>query len=102
MILPVALTTPPVNTLPKIALPATDIALVAELNINPELAPALPLALKITCVFDPGTVKLPVIFPWKVPTNKLAVTFPLVDKLPVVTFPVTLKLVNTPTLVIFG
>ena len=60
--LPVALTTPPVvifpcialpvvlivpvdKMLPKVALPDTDIALVAALNVNPELAPALPLAL---------------------------------------------------------
>ena len=85
--LPVALTAPAVTTLPALTLPAADTNPVvrkfpdcvlpatvskfgpAVSNVRPALAPALPLLLNITCVFDPGTVKLPVMLPVKLPTK---------------------------------
>ena len=61
-ILPTALMLPcEVNKLP------------AELNVNPAEAPALPLLLYKTCVFAPGTTKLPVILPTKVPMKNPSV-----------------------------
>ena len=47
--------------------PVTLATLVAALNVNPALAPALPELLNNTCVLDPGTVRLPVMLPAKVP-----------------------------------
>ena len=85
--LPVAITAPMVTTLPDNTLPAAEtlpdadkltvctVPLTASkfgpsvANVSPALAPALPLLLKITCVFDPGTVKLPVMLPANVPTK---------------------------------
>ena len=40
-----------------------------EINVKPALAPALPLALYKICVLLPGTVKLPVMLPAKLPTK---------------------------------
>ena len=93
-----------------VALPPIDTALVTLSNVNPDEASADPSVLKITCVFAPGTVKLPEILPAKLPTkydaitlalvvmlpvriavlptNPLAVTFPAADMLPAVILPV--------------
>ena len=51
----------------------------------------MPFWLKITLVFVPGTTKLPEIFPITLPIKNGATILPEL-----------LKLVNTPTLVIFG
>ena len=63
----------------------------------------------MTCVFNPGTVTLPLILPANTPTKKpavvilpVALTCPAVSKLPPVTFAVTAKLLKVPTEVIFG
>ena len=47
--------------------PVTLATLVAESNVNPAAAPALPALLNSTCVLDPGTVRLPAILPANVP-----------------------------------
>jgi hypothetical protein len=52
---------------PETTFPDDDITLVAALNVNPVLAPALPELLNNTCVLDPGTVRLPAILPANVP-----------------------------------
>ena len=64
---------PPVEILPDaeiillLMVPVTLATLVAALNVNPALAPALPELLNSTCVLEPGTVRLPAILPAKVP-----------------------------------
>ena len=45
MILPAALINPPVKKLLPVTVPVAITAFVAELNVNPALAPALPLLL---------------------------------------------------------
>jgi hypothetical protein len=52
-----------------LTLPVVANTLDAESNISPGLAPALPLKLYNTCVFAPGTTKLPEILPTKLPTK---------------------------------
>ena len=116
VILPTALTAPVMTTLFANILPAADTLpdasrpmvcmlplTVSKLgpavsNLNPALAPALPALLKITCVFDPGTVKLPVMLPANVPTKYPSVvmlpaelTIPNVLILPPVTLPAELS-----------
>ena len=117
--LPVALTAPMVTMLPALTLPAAetnpvvlklpDCVLPATVskfgpsvaNVKPAEAPALPLLLNNTCVFDPGTVKLPVILPAKFPTKNPAVvifpeadTCPAVVKLPPSTLPVAVTVLG--------
>ena len=64
---------PPVEILPDaeiillLMVPVTLATLVAELNVKPALAPALPALLNNTCVLDPGTVRLPEMLPANVP-----------------------------------
>ena len=109
IILPAALTNPPVKKLLPVIVPVATIAFVPELNVNPALASASPLLLYKTCVFDPGTTILPLILPWKLPKKypwveilPVALIIPAVNKLPVLVVAVTLKLLNIPTLVILG
>ena len=78
-------------TFPALKFPVTATELVVLLNVNPVEALARPSSLNITFVLAPGTVIFPVIFP---------TTFPI--KLLAVTFPVTLRDVNVPTLVTLG
>ena len=85
--LPVATTAPTVFMLPPMTLPATDTMPVASKlpdctfpfivskfgpavsNVKPAVAPALPALLNNTCVLEPGTTKLPVMLPAKLPTK---------------------------------
>ena len=109
VILPAAETLAPVVRLPAITLPVDDIVpvttatLVAELNVNPALAPAFPESLNSTCVLDPGTVRFPEILPANVPIKyplvlilPWAEIWPSVVKLPPRTLPVA---VTTPLVV---
>ena len=59
LIVPVALTLPPVAKFPPVTVPVTVNAFAVLLNSKPATAPAIPLSLKITCVLEPGAVKLP-------------------------------------------
>ena len=106
---PAAETLAPVVRLPAITLPVDDIvpvttaALVAELNVNPALAAALPALLNNTCVFAPGTVRLPDMLPAKVPIKYPSVTIFPVDDIcpPVVKFPpriLPVAVINPPVL----
>ena len=117
--LPVALTAPEVIMFPELTLPAAETSPVvlklpdwvlpatvskfgpAVSNVNPAEAPALPALLKITCVFDPGTTKLPVILPAKLPTKYPAVVilpaddiWPAVVKFPPATLPVAVTVLG--------
>ena len=65
-----------------VALPPIDTALVTLSNVNPDVASAEPSVLKITCVVNPGTVRLPEILPAKLPTKYDAITLELVVMLP--------------------
>ena len=63
--------------------PVTCNTLVALLNVKFALASALPAVLKITCVFPPGIVRLPVMLPKNVPTKYPSVTiFPVAEIIP--------------------
>ena len=57
----------PIKYPPAVTFPDDDITLVAALKVNPADAPALPALLNMTCVLEPGTVKLPVMLPAKIP-----------------------------------
>ena len=98
----------PINLL-AVTLPAALKMFDAASNVNPELAPALPLSLNNTCVLDPGTTILPEMLPWKLPRKYPAVAMlpvaeitPAVPKFPTVAFPATVNVDSVPTDVILG
>ncbi len=58
-------------------LPFAVNTLLEKLNLRLSLAPALPLSLYNTAVFDPGTTMLPLMLPITLPRNQGAVTLPV-------------------------
>ena len=75
--LPAITAPPPTVKLPPVIVPVTVSALVLLSNVKLAVALAVPESLNMTCVFEPGADKFPVILPTTLPTKVGATTLPL-------------------------